>query len=308
MFRYSIIIPHYNRIKKLTDLIKTIPDRSDIQLIIVDDNTFEHFDEFESAVSEVINEYSRTTVELYCNPGNRSGGACRNVGLDHAKGKWLIFADSDDVFTDNAFEITDRYADSESDIIFFTPRSHFEDTNETGTRHVLCARYIREYEAGHRKYEYALRYKWYYPWSKMFRREFQISENIRFDETIVSNDVMFSVRSGYAAGQFEVCDDAIYDSAQHRSGGGSLTEKVSKEHFLIRFDVHVDKSVFLQERLSRKLIRYANGTTGWWFVRAIKAGYGFDTVKYMWKKYRKNRILICFSLRDVIDRSFGKIV
>lgn len=37
MKNYSVIIPHYNYGKKIKKLLDTIPDREDIEVIIVDD-------------------------------------------------------------------------------------------------------------------------------------------------------------------------------------------------------------------------------------------------------------------------------
>ena len=87
---YSIIIPHYDIPDLLMRCLKSIPVSEDIQVIVVDDNSpdADTYLERYPELSRPYLEFTRTT---------KGGGAgyARNVGLDHAKGKWLLFADSD---------------------------------------------------------------------------------------------------------------------------------------------------------------------------------------------------------------------
>ena len=46
-YRYTIIIPHYNIIDLLGRALSSIPDREDIQIIVVDDNSGIKQSEFE---------------------------------------------------------------------------------------------------------------------------------------------------------------------------------------------------------------------------------------------------------------------
>ena len=38
-YNYSVIIPHYNIVPLLERCLKSIPDREDIQIVVVDDNS-----------------------------------------------------------------------------------------------------------------------------------------------------------------------------------------------------------------------------------------------------------------------------
>ena len=87
----SIIIPHYNSTEMVRKLIDSIPVDNRIQTIIVDDNSSEDLFELEQYLSQLPNDKK---VELYKNnTGVKGAGSARNVGLDHAEGKWLLFAD-----------------------------------------------------------------------------------------------------------------------------------------------------------------------------------------------------------------------
>ena len=86
MINYSIIIPHKNIPDLLQRCLNSIPRRTDIQIIVVDDNSdpkkvdFEHF----PGVGE-------KCVEVYFTKEGKGAGYARNMGLKYAKGKWLLF-------------------------------------------------------------------------------------------------------------------------------------------------------------------------------------------------------------------------
>src|SRR5699024_11398178 len=93
MVQLSIIIPHYNSTFLLAKLLRSIPYNSAVQVIIIDDNSDEFYQ------SELYNLQLKNNVAIYTNESNTKGaGASRNIGLEKAVGKWLLFADSDDYY------------------------------------------------------------------------------------------------------------------------------------------------------------------------------------------------------------------
>lgn len=125
----SIIIPHYNTPHLLHKLIDSIPQSPDIQIIVVDDNSDCHLD----ILADLQGKYC-AQVEFYVNGTGRKGaGACRNVGLLHADGKWILFADADDFFLPGMYENICPYFDTNYDEVFFTPTSIYLDTEKLPT-------------------------------------------------------------------------------------------------------------------------------------------------------------------------------
>ena len=112
--QFSIIIPHYNIPDLLMRCLESIPVSEDIQVIVVDDNSSDA-----DTYLERYPELSRPYLEFIRTTKGGGAGYARNVGLDHAKGKWLLFADADDLYVDDMYEIIRPYADSKADIIFF---------------------------------------------------------------------------------------------------------------------------------------------------------------------------------------------
>ena len=119
---FSIIIPHYNIPDLLMRCLKSIPVSEDIQVIVVDDNSPDS-----NTYLKRFPELSRPNLEFIRTTEGKGAGYARNVGLDHAIGKWLLFADADDFYVENMYDVIKPYSYSEADIVFFRPRSVYSD-------------------------------------------------------------------------------------------------------------------------------------------------------------------------------------
>ena len=89
MYIYSVIIAHKNLMGLLRRTLDSIPQRSDIQTIIVDDNSDIAAEEWAAFMKNYEQE------ELVLTKEGRGAGYARNVGLTRARGRWIIFADAD---------------------------------------------------------------------------------------------------------------------------------------------------------------------------------------------------------------------
>lgn len=191
---FSIIIPHYNIPELLIRCLKSIPVREDIQVIVVDDcspdaDTYkDRFPEF----------FSRPYLEWYSTPKGGSAGRARNIGLRHAKGKWILFADSDDFFVPNMYEMIFSHRNDDADAIFFKADSVDTITLEPSDRHIGRNESIDAYIKGtHNCVEAILKYT--VVWATMYSVELIRKNNIIFEETLCGNDVIFAVKAAYLA-------------------------------------------------------------------------------------------------------------
>lgn len=95
----SVIIPCYNSEKTIYETVMSIINQENInknifELIIVNDKSTD-LTEFE--VKKIQVKFSPFTIRLINLKENRGVSYARNVGLHNAKGKWVLFLDSDDV-------------------------------------------------------------------------------------------------------------------------------------------------------------------------------------------------------------------
>lgn len=96
----SVVIPNYNRVKPLFYALKSILLQSESvrEVIIVDDcSEIEKFELVKDQV-EKINSTSKVDFYLFRQEVNKGANFCRNYGINVAKGKYIAFLDSDDIW------------------------------------------------------------------------------------------------------------------------------------------------------------------------------------------------------------------
>ncbi len=281
MYTYTVIIPHYNDMESLKELLDSIPLREDIQVIVVDDHSFTEPKEFLSRVTS----FRPNTIYRVNDSANKGAGICRNIALKEAKGKWLLFADADDMFMVGAFDKMDKYIESDADIIYFTPTSSKFPSMETGRRHLSNKKSIHEFIHNRNQLtEGILRYCTCAPWSKMIRNSMVDDKNIKFSRRMCANDVMFSVRCGYYARKIEASEDVVYCITEKE---GTLIGKTDAHSYANRFNAYVERYVFLRNRIDNELFEQLMGWMPGKIIRAVIQGYGYPMAKYMYKTYKK---------------------
>lgn len=101
--KLSIVVPCYNCRSTIVRLMDSIVNndlpKEDYEVVIVDDNSTDHFEELVKIYEDKANiaYYHTENVNIHC-PGNT-----RQVGLENAKGDWITFIDNDDYFEPNVF-------------------------------------------------------------------------------------------------------------------------------------------------------------------------------------------------------------
>ena len=213
---YSIIIPHKDIPDLLQRCLDSISVRDDVQVIVVDDNSdprkvdFKHFPQWEGK-----------RYEYYLTKEGKGAGYARNVGLEHAEGRWLIFADADDFFAEDFNAILNEMVDAEEDLVYFDYINVLsDDIKRQVTNRIWYRFYIADYLNGD-KSEKNLRVYFFVLWSRMVKRELIERNHIRLSETRWSNDVLFSARIGRLAQSIRVSDKTGYVVTTRK---GSLTD------------------------------------------------------------------------------------
>lgn len=299
---FSIIIPHYNNEESLIKLLKTIPEDEDIEIIIVDDNSKEELNY--KNLTEV-----NTRIKLLKNINKKGAGGARNTGLENALGEWILFADSDDFFIEGAFDIIKKYKKNKEDIIFFNCTSIFIETGKKAQRHIFFQKILMDYLKNKNQHtEKTLRFEYGVPWGKMIKKSFIDKYKIKFDETIIINDRMFSVLCGYYAKQILAVNKIIYCVTRNK---GSLTTLRDKKVFLIKLEILDKINNFFIEKNENKYRPCMLGfilesyNYGFWFMIKTYISFLKKRYKILPNEFFKN-VLNGFYIKKIYEKIIDK--
>ncbi len=97
---FSVIVPVYNRIDEVRDLLKSLSLQTvkDFEVVIVEDGST-------LPCKEVVDEYASTVQIQYFHKSNEGRSIARNYGMEHARGEYFVFFDSDCVIPERYFEV-----------------------------------------------------------------------------------------------------------------------------------------------------------------------------------------------------------
>lgn len=236
IINYSVIIPFRDCTDLLRKACESIPERRDIQVIVVD-NAMCPIGE------DATKSFNRSNIEYYTSSPSKGAGCARNEGMRHAKGLFLLFLDADDYYSKDAFSHFDACLDTDCDIVYFNATSVKITTGQQSTRHLTIDEKIKKYIEG--KGEDILRYSFLNPVCKMIRRSLVVNNNIEFQEVPVSNDVMFSTKTGFYANRVTAVNQIVYVITEG-DVGSSLTKTPSVQNQFCRFRVAIDQYKFLK--------------------------------------------------------------
>lgn len=94
----SIVIPCYNAEKYIEETIQSVLNQSetDLEIIVINDGSTDNS-------AQIVNAFSDKRIQLI-NQKNQGVSAARNLGLNKAKGTYIVFFDADDIMCDTFIE------------------------------------------------------------------------------------------------------------------------------------------------------------------------------------------------------------
>lgn len=240
-YNFSFIIPHKNLPDLLIRCVSSIPKRDDVQIIIVDDNSDPTIVDFENFP---FNEEKNIDI-IFDKSGKRQGHA-RNIGIDKAEGKWLIFADSDDFFFYSINRALNENVDNDADIVYF--KATLLDNNTylpCDNQNCVPNESVEKYLKGDKDGEHFVRFRYPTPWGKFFKSSLVREHSIRFAEIERLEDAQFSYQCGYYANKIDV---KIYSIYCYVKRDNTVTTQITKESVYGIVKVCTDCLCFLEEK------------------------------------------------------------
>lgn len=233
--KLSIVIPVYNLAQYIEKCLNSILNQpfKDYEIICVNDGSTDNS-------LEVLNRYKDKIIII--DKENEGSGVARNVGIDRAQGEYIFFIDGDDWLEDHVLEkIVNKADELNTDILFFGGLSYYQ----LNSPHPNPPRPGRElYKGQNGGYSKNKLPKKYFnrvfsskdikkdvfkfpstPWSKLYRREFLLKNNIRFQNIKVGQDQLPFFHSMITAERIAVLPENIYCYRKNRQGSAMTVKK-----------------------------------------------------------------------------------
>jgi glycosyltransferase involved in cell wall biosynthesis len=143
-------------------------------------------------------------VEVVFTKEGKGAGYARNVGMEHAVGKWLVFADADDYFHPCIADLMDDYRDAEEDMVFFkhddiSVNSSFSDYGDYACRMDHINYYIDMFDFYRNNSRFLLRYKHNAVWGRFIKHALVAKYELKFPEILRTEDLNFATAIGFYA-------------------------------------------------------------------------------------------------------------
>lgn len=188
----SVVVPACNEEADIRDCLDSILNQTfaDFELLCIDNGSTD-------STVEIMERYAAADPRVRVLFSEGTAGDARNIGMDAARGKYLLFLDSDDFFADDLLKDTVQAAEAhEADIVLFGGK-RYDDREGTLSDKVEFISYYafpkqQEVFSAQDVSEKLFQITTPAPWSKLFLRELAIDNGLRFQSLPNSNDLFFT--------------------------------------------------------------------------------------------------------------------
>ena len=224
----SIVMPFFNRANLVVKMVVNIIEQSrqDWELLIIDDGSEESDYEI---VRKTCNKDSRIVLEKRPQSKKKGAQSCRNLGLELAKGKYVIFFDSDDYIPPYCLEQRVNYMESHPELDFAVfPYAEYESDPKNP-----------EVIGGYKFYNddlkaFVSRTLPFMVWSNIYKTESLRNTNIQWDTNLKSlQDAFFNITVLISGLNYDYAERCLIDYYNRVGNKGMSISKgiYSSNHF-----------------------------------------------------------------------------
>ncbi|MCX5390683.1 bifunctional glycosyltransferase family 2 protein/CDP-glycerol:glycerophosphate glycerophosphotransferase [Streptomyces sp. NBC_00094] len=245
----SVIVIAYNDAERLPAAVQSVLDQTlkSVEVLIVDDcssdDTFSVAQSLAAAHPDLVRAY-----QLPENSG--AGGEPRNVGIGHARGRYVMFLDSDDVLELNAcLNMVAAADETEADMVSgLCVRLHKDTANQK--RDEWYSWIYRQTRTLNSVAELPDLFVWdTLSTNKCYRREFLLENNLRFPKGMFYEDLMFIAEAYLAAKKITLIPNQVYFWHVHQNA--QVKSVTNRRHemtnYIHRLEIHRRIDALLDE-------------------------------------------------------------
>lgn len=216
MKKISIIVPVYNVEKYLSTCLHSCIHQTlyDIEIICVNDGSTDNS-------LKILEQFSHIDPRIIIiNKPNGGLSSARNVGIKNARGKYLMFLDSDDFLSTDACERVWRETlETPTDIVIFGTNIFPENPKASDWYYnVLSVK-------THRRWGFSSDILFKEPaskpfvWRQAYNKKFFFEHNLLFNETVkYGEDILFQMQAFPHGANFSFISDSLYTYRWYREG------------------------------------------------------------------------------------------
>jgi len=222
----SIIIPVYNVELYLKNCLDSILNQNinNYEIILINDGST---DNSSIICDEYVNKYSNIKVIHKSNGGSSDA---RNNGLKIAKGKYILFIDSDDFIEPESLKNIIKYTVNNVDIIFLDAYKYFDNKSIEKVDTDFCTEKLKTNNKDILLDNISRMNKFSgSACSKAIRREFLLDNNILFENNITMEDIDWNLKILTKINTSDYYSGKYYYYRQNRKN--SITNSINENTF-----------------------------------------------------------------------------
>lgn len=245
----TFVIPAYNAsqtVARCLDSVYALPlNENEFEVLAIDDCSTDN-------TLEVMEEYQKKHLNLILirQPENHRQGAARNLGMERAKGDFIVFVDSDDEVEAGMLQAVKMAVDGHLDMVAMRTE---EVTNEGMTASESSLSYPSEVVFSGVELQTEHPFWVTAPWAYVYRRSFLKEVNYPFAVEVLYEDSDFVNVHLYHAQRMAYCDVCGYRAHQNAD---STTHTISFKH-LADYALLGTRMLAFYESLPDKTTKYA---------------------------------------------------
>lgn len=189
MIKVSVIIPIFNVEKYLKKSLDSVVNQTlkEIEIIAIDDGSTDNS-------LNILKEYQNTDDRIIIfEQENKGPGEARNLALNHVKGEYVFFLDSDDWIELNTLEkLYNNAIENNCDLVLFDSIEHLPN-DELKPRRFFILDNLKNQVFNFESEKKIVLNSYFVPWSKLYKTSFIKENNIRYPPFLLFEDVSFHI-------------------------------------------------------------------------------------------------------------------
>ncbi len=228
MYLFSVIVPVYNVEKYIEQCVLSIVNQKfqEFELILINDGT----EDSSIKIAERLLENNDKAIILH--QKNQGQSVARNLGLKQARGKYIIFVDSDDFIINNSvFSLLAKYIEKNNfpDLILHEETRFFGNGKIHYENNIKKTGLIRtgNFKGDLRKLIFNELFV-ASPWDKVIKRDILLDNNINFPIGLKSEDMIWTSDLIPFIKTYDCLDFSFY--MYRKNIANSITKSVDEKH------------------------------------------------------------------------------